>query len=168
MEKFLARFKPYRKRSKDGSSSSTSISKSPARPTGVTNGSSSLNGKREHTVGMPRSRSSFAAIAEVENVQEPAAAPRIDLDFKIPGEGTILDSPALLSSHEEYQHEQGDTKDLLVGEKKAVDQRRFSPEAAAQAWKVSGGDLLAIGEYCFITLLIKLDRVTNIYLLQKV
>jgi hypothetical protein len=145
MEKFLARFKPYRKRSKDGSSAATSTSKSAGRPTGNANSSSSFNGKREHTVGMPRSRSSFSALAEVEDVREPTSAPRIDLDFKIPGERTILDPPAPLS-YEEHQHEKGDAKDLLAGEKKAVDRMRFSPKAAAQAWKVSGGDLLAIGE----------------------
>ena len=145
MEKFLARFKPYRKRSKDGSASTTT-SKPNARPTGAGNSSTSQNGKREHTVGMPRGRSSFAAVAEVEDVPQPTTAPRIDLDFKIPGERTILDPPAPIS-HGEHLPEQGDAKDLLASEKKAVDQRRFSPEVAAQAWKISGGDLLAIGEY---------------------
>lgn len=95
---------------------------------------------------MSRSSSGFVSTAESESQPEPTAAPRIDLDFKIPGERTILDPPAPVS-HEEHQREEGNAKVLLPAEKKELDQHRFTPEAAASAWAVSGRDLLAVGEH---------------------
>jgi hypothetical protein len=152
MEKFFARFKPYKKNSKEGSSSSTSRSQTPtARAAGQNTGrvpsSGSTHGKREHTVGDPRNRNSVLLSSEKKATSTATAPPRIDLDFRIPGEQAAPEPSTSVTEDENTPLVKGHAKDLSPAERRTVDETRFSPEQAASAWKVSGKDLLSIGRY---------------------
>jgi len=150
MDKFFARFKPYRKNSKEGSSS-TSRSQTPtARAAGQSTGrvpsSGSSHGKREHTVGDPRNRNSVLFSTEKIPTSTATAPPRIDLDFRIPGEQAATEVPDDIAEEENASAAKGHAKDLSSAERRAVNETRFTPDQAANAWRVSGKDLLSVGE----------------------
>jgi hypothetical protein len=136
MDKFLARFKPYNKKGRKDNTSSTSA-------VGGTSGSSQ-SARRDKTSSSTAVSGSLADNQNVGSSQSKSAAPRIDLDFKIPGERTVLDPPAQVIA----EHEQGESRSARILsslEKKAVSKRRFTAGEALVAWQVSGNDLKAIG-----------------------
>ena len=150
MEKFFARFKPYRKNSKEGSSSTPRSQTPTARAAGQNASrvpsSGAAHGKREHTVGDSRNRNSVLLSGEKKPASTSTAPPRIDLDFRIPGEQVATELTTDVAEEDNTSAGKGHAKDLSSVERKAVDETRFTPDQAANAWRVSGKDLLSIGE----------------------